>query len=483
MAIPDVQDSVVIQMPAWNALYQIRDFAHQISNLRATGATGTPLPVQRLDKQTWRIETPAGRGEVRVQYAIYWDRPGPFATQLNAQHAFLNLAMVLCYLPSRRAEDTRIDFAGIPAGWRLAVPLPAVSAAQGGGTSFTAVNYDDLVDAPVEIGSFVEFRFEVGGRPIRVVIHGDAVDRTRLTEMLSKIIAYQTRLMGDVPFPEYTFLYHVGRRFGGGGMEHADSTAISVESSDRMANITAHEFFHLWNVKRIRPQSLEPVDHTQEMFTRSLWFAEGVTNTYAAYTLVRTGLWSKARFLRDLGAQITTLRGRPAHLWQSAEESSLNAWFEKYDLYNKPEFSISYYTKGQLLGVALDITIRDATDNQVSLDDVLRRLNGQYAQKGRFYPESEGIREVAEEVIRVANPEATADLEEFFDRYVAGTDELPLAELLSRAGLALVERGRSRGRTAYSVVEIPQPDQRQQDILNGLLQGTTEVVPATVNAR
>src|SRR5262249_40206657 len=156
---------------------------------------------------------------------------------------------------------------------------------------------------------------------------------------------------------EYMFVYHVGRNYGGGGMEHSNATAISVSSAAAVLNVSAHEFFHLWNVKRIRPQSLEPVDYTKEMWSPSLWFAEGFTNTYAAYTLVRTGLWSKTQFLADLTEQINDFESRPAHRWMSAEESSRDAWLEKYQLYNQPEYSVSYYNKGQLLGVGLDLVI------------------------------------------------------------------------------------------------------------------------------
>ncbi len=228
-----------------------------------------------------------------------------------------------------------------------------------------------------------------------------------------------------------------------------------------LANVSAHEFFHLWNVKRIRPQSLEPVDYTREMWTPALWFAEGVTSTYASYTLVRTGIWTHAQFLADLGRQITELESRPARTWQSAEESSLDTWFDKYPLYDRPDFSISYYNKGQLLGVALDILIRDTTDNRASLDDVLRRLNQQYAQRGRFYADSAGIEATVEEVVRcqagncrVPNsprPIASMDLAEFFKRYVSGTDEMPFADLLSRAGLTLKTEGEKRAALGFAV--------------------------------
>jgi predicted metalloprotease with PDZ domain len=462
MTIPGARGSVNVQMPAWNALYQIRDFAYRVTDFHAVDASGNALTVRRLDKNTWRIEVSAGaltggQAEMRIEYGSFWDDPGPFDTQLNDDHAFLNLAEVLCYVPERRGEDTLVRFADIPQGWHIAAVLPSAPAESGG--VYQSANYDALVDAPVEIGRFDEWSFQAGSGPtertIRVVLHGDAVDRSALTRMLSEIANYEIRLMGDAPFREYTFILHVGQNYGGGGMEHANSTAISVGSYATLANVSAHEFFHLWNVKRISPQSLEPVDYTHEMWTPVLWFAEGVTSTYAAYTLERTGIWSHSQFLTDLGVQITELESRPARTWQSAEESSLDTWFDKYPLYDRPDFSISYYNKGQLLGVALDILIRDATDNRASLDDVLRRLNQQYAQRGRFYADNAGIEETVEEIVRTANAgsanAAAGDFSGFFKRYVSGTDEMPFADLLSRAGFSLKTEGEKRAALGFSV--------------------------------
>jgi predicted metalloprotease with PDZ domain len=198
--------------------------------------------------------------------------------------------------------------------------------------------------------------------------------------------------------------------------------------------VSAHEFFHAWNVKRIRPQALEPVDYTKEMYTRALWFAEGVTSTYGSYTLERSGLWTKDQFYADLAAQIGELDSRPAHRWQSVEESSLDAWLEGYDEYRRPERSISYYNKGQIAGDMLDLAIRDATDNHKSLDDVLRRMNEIYAKQGRFYDDSQGVQTTAEEV-------AGTNFRDFFRSYVAGTADIPYDKFFSVAGLELkVER-------------------------------------------
>jgi predicted metalloprotease with PDZ domain len=445
MRVPNVRDRVVLQLPAWYALYQIRDFSSHMMQVSARDEAGTTLAIVKLDKQTWQV---TGNGAITVKYPIFWDDPGPFASQLNPDHAFVNLAMVLLYIPDRRAEDTRVAFEDMPESWRVAVELDP--AAEGHGP-YSAPSYDALVDAPVELGSFTEFRTEAGGRPIRIVVHGDAGDQSRLTSALKRIVDYDVSLMGGAPFREYLFLFHVGTMYGGGGMEHANCTAIAAEVPAQLPGYAAHEFFHVWNVKRIRPRSLEPVDFTREMWTRALWFAEGVTSTYGAYALVRTGLWSPLQFYGDLGAQISELEARPAHLWQSAEESSLDAWYEKYPIYNRPEESVSYYNKGQLLGVALDILIRDMTDNRASLDDMLRALNEEFARRGRFYNDSDDLRAVAEEVIRRKVPASNPNLKDFFARYVSGTDEIPFDNFLGRAGLLLKDTGQRRAALGFTV--------------------------------
>ena len=439
MTVEAERPGIIVAMPAWNAIYQVRDFAYRVRDLHAvTHAMGSGAPsVQQLDKQTWRVLVPGSsteglRGDMEIDYAIEWDDPGPFNSQVNAHHAFLNFAEILLYAPDRRAEAVEVAFTNVPDGWQVAAELPAGASPH----SLVAPSYDALVDAPVEAGKFAEFEFDNAGAHFRVVVDADKWDKGFLEDCLRAITKYELQLMGGAPFDsprkEYTVIFHIGAyaEVGGGGMEHANSTAIADTSVANAAALAAHEFFHAWNVKRIRPQAFEPVDYTREQYTRALWFAEGVTSAYSAYTLERTGLWPKRQFYGDLAWQVEQLEGRPARKWQSVEDSSLDAWLEKYDAYNAPDRSISYYNKGQLLGVLLDLTIRDATDNRKSLDDVLRRLYAGYAQRHTFYKESEGIRAAAEEV-------AGTSLEDFFRRYVAGTDDIPYDSFLALAGLAL----------------------------------------------
>jgi predicted metalloprotease with PDZ domain len=428
MTVPDVKGEVTVQMAAWNALYQIRDFSAHVQQVAATVGTETAA-VEKMDKQTWRIN---GNGTVTVRYATYWDEAGPFGTQLNGEHAFINPAMILFYVADRRAETVVLTVLNPPENWLPASALVSGIESMGGAQAFffKAPTYDALADGPVEIGKFQEFDLGGVSPRITVVVHGDKWRKKQIEEELKRICQYEIRLMEGAPFDHYTFILHIGRGAGGGGMEHSYSTAIGVPSDEYLAAVAAHEFFHLWNVKRIRPATLEPVDYTKEQYTRALWFAEGVTSTYGSYTLVRSGIWSKDRFYEDLGEQITELESRPANHWQSAEQSSLDAWLEKYQLYNQPDYSVSYYTKGQVLGYLLDILIRDRTNNAKSLDDVLRAMNKDFAKQGRFYRDSFDVRLTAEKV-------AGGSFEEFFQQYVAGIEAFPYPQVLGLAGLEL----------------------------------------------
>lgn len=437
MEIPDVTGEVTVQMPAWNALYQIRDFSAHVREVEAF-ASSEKVPLEKSDKQTWHI---VGSGTITLKYATYWDEPGPFATQLNSDHAFINSAMILLYVPSRRLEEVKLDLNEIPSGWSAAGALPMLDNSMGGShmVEFRAPSYDAMADAPLEVGRFEEFELPGITPRISVVAHGDKGKKKDISDALRRICTYELKLMEGAPYEHYTFIFHIGKAAAGagGGMEHANSTAISVHAGEDLPNISAHEFFHLWNVKRIRPATLEPVDYSKEQYTRALWFAEGVTSTYAAYTLVRSQLWDKVQFYFDLSQQISDLEFRPANHWQSAEESSLDAWLEKYPLYNRPQESVSYYAKGQVLGVLLDILIRDRANNEKSLDDVLRAMNSDFARQNKTYRDSLDVRLTAEKV-------AGGSFEEFFSKYVAHAEPLPYRQVLALAGLELRTTSRKR---------------------------------------
>jgi predicted metalloprotease with PDZ domain len=416
-----------LQLPVWNALYQVRDFSQYMNWIRAE-SSGKSLLLTQLNKSRWKI-TGAENG-ARVQYEMFSDIPGPYGAQFNSQHAFFNLAEILCYIEEERGDPVEVEFRDIPAGWKTATPL------QPQGIGFSAASYDQLVDSPVEISSFSERDFDATCGKYRVIV--DATDAQtvfdKIISPIQRVVSTEAAWMHDCPFQDYMFIYHFAESGGGGGMEHSYGTAITLPRQDldtgfdQFISITAHEFFHLWNVRRIRPQSLDPVDYTKENYTPALWFSEGVDSTVAEYVLLRAGLLDEQHYLNHLGQEITELQTRPAHLRQSAEQSSLDAWLEKYPYYNLPTRSISYYNKGELLGVLLDLKMRDSTDDRTSLEDLFHWLNQRYAKQGKFFQDSESIRQTVETL-------SNSDFREFFQKYVSGVEELPWDSSFSRVGL------------------------------------------------
>ena len=399
-----------------------------------------PLPVRKIDKTTWHISD--AKDGFELEYDIFADQAGPYGAQFNSDHVFLNLAEVLAYATDARRSQVTLAFVNVPSQWHVATALARARQGTSGLPEFLADNYDQLVDSPVELGSFREASFQLGGATYRIAVHADAADydMRALEDSVKKIVAAGVAWMDDRPFGEYLFIYHFphGSNGGGGGMEHSYCTTIDL-SADRLKmdplllpRVTAHEFFHLWNVKRIRPASLEPIDYAHENYTRALWFSEGVTNTVQEILLLRVGILDQKEFLAGVAHEIRALQLRPAHRTQSAEDSSLDAWLEKYSQYRLPERSISYYNKGEILGVLLDLAVRRSTDGQKSLREVFQWMNQYYARQSRFFDDSEGVRAAVEAV-------TGKDFRWFFSAYVAGVEELPYDELLSTVGLKLVQ--------------------------------------------
>jgi predicted metalloprotease with PDZ domain len=436
--LPHTEASPVFDMPVWNALYQVRNFAANVLNARAQDAAGAPVAVTKSTTSEWQAST-AAAGCVVFSYDIHLDTPGPFGSQLNAEHGFFNWAMVLIYVPTLRARPASIRLLDVPANWALrdthvlgTAPAGKVQDAVG-----VAENYDVLVDSPAEVSAFREYAFQQDGATYHIVVHGDPAvyDAAKLQDYLKEITHAAVEWMQDRPYQEYTFLYHFPRRQAGGGMEHAYGTAIDVSAAsgkvnlEAAADVSAHEFFHLWNVKRIRPQSLEPIDYQHEQDTRALWFSEGVTSTAGDLIRARAGLIDEQQFLSDIAAEITELQRRPAHNWQSAEESSLDAWFEGNAYYRSPERSVSYYNKGNVLGVLLDLRLRQLSGGTKSLRDLFHTMNND-AKQHRYFPDSAGVQQAAETV-------SGQDFGPFFRDYVAGVKPIPYGEFFDFVGLEL----------------------------------------------
>ncbi|HEV2426408.1 MAG TPA: PDZ domain-containing protein [Terriglobia bacterium] len=428
MTIPGAAPALAIQFPAWNALYQIRDFVRNVQDLQAT-CDGAPLDLIPVDVDTWKnADRPCG--ELVASYDLYANEESVFSAILDQSHAFLNLAQVLFYLPSERSRSVTVEFL-LPDGWKLATPLEESSPGE-----YTAANYDRMVDSPVQAGTFDDYSYRQKGAEYRVVVYteGARYSSKKLLESCQKITATETGIMQDVPFHRYTFFFHF-LPFGGGGMEHAYGTAIGFPAGRldsgwlQFESTVAHEFFHLWDVKRIRPQGLEPVDYIHGNDTRDLWFSEGVTSTYEELALVRSGLASRQEFYDRVAEQIAALEKRPARHFESAELSGMDAWLEGYRDYFRPERSISYYNKGELLGFLLDLGMREASHDRASLDDFMRALNHDFAGPGRFFEDSDLI------ALAGRLTGGAFDAQTFFRDYVTGTRGLDYQRYLGYAGL------------------------------------------------
>jgi predicted metalloprotease with PDZ domain len=447
MTVPQAAPRTEIQFPAWNALYQIRDFVRNVQELE-TRCDAQPRELTRVDLQTWRSgeETCAS---LEVRYAVYANEESVFSSVLNEQHSFMNFALLLFYLPRERQRAARVKFL-LPENWKLAILLEEGPAPG----EFSAANYDVLADSPAEAGEFQDYRYQQSGATYRVVVHADPRDYSaeRLLASLQKITAAETALMRDVPFSRYTFILHFPRQ-GGGGMEHRNGTAISMSAAElrnhweALEAVLAHEFFHLWNVKRIRPQNLEPVDYVHGNDTRDLWFCEGVTSAYAELALVRASLITRETFYGRLAEEIRRLQERPARHYQSVEQAGREAWLEKYPDFLRPERSISYYNKGALLAFLLDLGIRHASNNACSLDDVMRRLNDDFARRGRFFTQGDFLG-----VISGLAPAFTT-LHQFVADYITGTRELDYETYLGYAGLRLATAATDQPELGFLAVQ------------------------------
>jgi predicted metalloprotease with PDZ domain len=431
----------ILDMPVWNGLYQVRNFAANIEDVRAQDAAGAPAEVENTKVSEWEIAAPPGC--VVVNYDIHLDSPGPFGSQLNAEHGFFNWAMVLMYSPALRTQPVTLRLLDVPANWALrdAHVLGGAAAGQVERLVGTAASYDELVDSPAEAGTFRQASFQQDGATYHIVVDANPsdYDMAKLEDVLRKITHAAVDWMQGVPYSDYTFLYHFSAKTAGGGMEHAYGAAIDMNvrylqnNMTALAGVSAHEFFHLWNVKRIRPQSLEPVDYQHEQDTRVLWFCEGVTSTVADILLARADLRDESQFLQRLGAEISQLQAQPAHRWQSAEESSLDAWFEGNAFYRSPQRSISYYNKGEILGALIDLRIRQLTGGRKSLRDMFQWMNAHYVKRPRFFADSIGVELAAETM-------TGQSFAGFFRDYVAGVKEIPYDQFFNFVGLRLAAR-------------------------------------------
>jgi predicted metalloprotease with PDZ domain len=420
-------------MPVWTpGSYMIREFARHVQDFQATDSSGRTLQWEKTNKNTWRI-VPNGAREWSASYRVYANELSVRTNQLNSDHAFWNNAALLMYLDGYLNAPSTLRIQA-PQPWKIATGLPAA-----GKNTFRAENFDVLYDSPVEVSNFKTISFTVKNVPHRIVIDGEGnYDPEKMKADVQKIVATSIELMGgEIPYRDYTFILHL-RSNTGGGLEHLNSTALGYprfgfqpETRYRgFLGLVSHEFFHLWNVKRIRPDALGPFDYTKENYTKLLWVAEGITSYYGDLIIRRAGLMSEKDYLASLARAFQNFQRVPGRRVMTAEEASYDSWIKYYRQdENSINSQIDYYDKGAIVGLLLDLEIRKLSHNSKSLDDVMRALYFEFFKKNRNYTPAD--------FQRLSEQMAGASLDEFFSRYVRGREEFDYNRALAAAGLRL----------------------------------------------
>ncbi len=432
--------------PAWiPGSYMIRDFARHVVEFSAFH-DGEPWPWTKLDKQTWQL-APA-QGPVTIRLLAYAKDLSVRGAYLDNMRGYFNGP---CVLPAANGHEdqpcTLTILQGQSVSWQLATGMRRLSGDDFGFGEFAAENYIDLIDYPVEMGRFSHASFTACSIPHQIIISGrHQANMTRLCTDLEKICRYQIQLFGEpAPMDSYTFMTFVTAD-GYGGLEHGNSTSLMCARKDlplptdapdqvrdsyrTYLGLCSHEYFHSWNIKRIRPDVFSPADLSREVHTELLWAFEGITSYYDDLTLVRTNLISCQSYLELLGQTITRVYQGKGQLRQTLTESSFDAWtrFYKQDE-NAPNAIVSYYAKGALAALALDLKLRDQSQGKCTLDDLMRLLWSRHGKTGVGVPER-GIQSLAEELLGES-------LEDFFELILYRTDPLPLETLLQPLGVEL----------------------------------------------
>src|SRR5688572_7606731 len=434
-----------LQMAKWSpGRYGVFDFAKNVQEFRANGA------VRRVDDQTWSVD-PAGANTVTVSYKVFGnDLSGTFS-QLDERHANYNGASIFMYVVGHKPDAVKLTIQP-PSGWKIVNGRMD----HAGQTEWSFPNWDVMVDTPTEIApDWTQETFEVEGKKYHVVVHSFGAEggkRPSLVKDIEKIVRAQVAMWGPPDFNEYTFLLHYAADDrSGDGMEHLTSTQIIepgalAESGIYEATLgtVSHEFFHVWNVKRLRPEELGPWDFTRPLRTRGLWIAEGFTNYYGHLMLRRAGIWSDKKFFDREAQTIGRIESAQGSRLMSAEESSLSAPFlddaAHVQLTNLGNTSISYYPKGELIGMVMDLLVRGRSKGKASLDDVMRQMYDEFYVKSpnsSYYLRGRGYQ--TEDLERVVSQVSGADFSDFFKRHVRSVEVLPYGEAFSYAGLRLVK--------------------------------------------
>ncbi|WP_373017197.1 M61 family metallopeptidase [Thiomicrorhabdus sp.] len=452
LTIPSpTQPIQTVSLPNWiPGSYLIRDFSKHLIGLSAIDVEQNPLHVSSVDTSTWEFASD-GR-PVTLKYQVYaWDLSVRGA-HFDQSHAFFNGTSVFLAVDGQRDQGCRVEISATnfcrEHRWKVACGMPRVDIDESGFGFYQADSYSSLIDYPVEMGDFVDIHFEACGIPHRMVLTGVfECDTERLKQDLVKICETEICMFGGAPMESYLFQVMVtGSDYG--GLEHRNSTALMCSRDDlpypgmqeatdgylQFLELCSHEYFHLWNVKRIQPKVYQESDLKEPAYTNQLWWFEGVTSYYDALILLRAGLIDQKKYLQLLAEQMTRVYRMPGRLHQSVAESSWLTWTKFYQQdENAPNAIISYYTKGSLIALGLDLLIRQRTQHQKSLDDVLLHLWQFYGKAGVGLDEYQ--------IESICSLVSGVDLEDFFKSYLYGTQDLPFEDLFKAENIEFSLRG------------------------------------------
>lgn len=450
-------DHIDFQMARWSpGRYGVSEFAKNVEDVAASASVcdeqdrchPEERTAERIDTQTWRVNTASVR-TLTLSYKVFADDLSGTFSRLEPRQANFNGGSIFMYLVDHKSDPVTLQI-DPPAGWRIANGYST----EPNQRNFQFANYDLLMDTPTVIGpSWTMDEFKVEGKNYRVVVTNlgpDGGKRPELVRQVEKIVRAGTAMWGPPECDNYTFLLtFAADDDSGDGMEHLTSTNIIVPTAladdgavEGIIDAISHEFFHTWNGKRLRPAELGPWDFTKPVNTRGLWFYEGLTNYYGSLILHRAGIWSEREMLDSYSGNITYIEYTPGNRRMSAEIASLTASFhdgaahaQRVNLHNN---TVSYYNRGEAIGLVLDLTIRAKTNGRASLDDVMKRLYQDLylnTEKASYYLRGRGY--TPEDVIKAVSDVAETDMRDFFRRYVSGTEPLPYEEALRPFGLQL----------------------------------------------
>ncbi len=421
-----------LHFPVWTpGSYLVREYARNLQDFAAV-ADNVSLSASKISKNRWQVVTD-GVTNLTISYRIFANELSVRTNHLDATHGYFNGAALFFRLPALSQQPMKITIVPPYPDWQVTTALPSTQK-----HTFVAADFDTLVDSPFEIGRHQLYNFEVLGVPHQLAVWGQGnFDATSAIADMAKIIQVEAQMFGGLPYKHYLFLLHLTNQ-GYGGLEHKNCCSLiysrfgfrNRDKYNSFMQLVAHEFFHLWNVKRIRPKALEVFDYDQENYTSSLWFSEGTTSYYDLLVPLRAGIYNVNSFLQELSKEITRFLTTPGRKVQSLSESSFDAWIKLYrpDA-NSGNSQMSYYLKGEMVSLLLDLLIRHRHQNQRSLNDVMLYMWQQFGQAEIGFTPAQlqfALSSVAE-----------IDLTDFFRRYIDGIEELPFNEYLAPFGLQL----------------------------------------------